>query len=429
VFPDCDAGATNNGTFVAGSLAVTAAHGSFQCSFADGPASADVKIQVRDSDGASEAASQSVQIVAVANVAPSVTASAGQAGEEGASKSFDLGSFADPGADSPWAVEVAWGDGSAHTTFDTSLTGTLGAEDHAYADSGAYTVSVKVTDKNGASDAKTFEVDVANVAPTVTLAADNDLSVDEGSTHTYNYSIIDPGADTVSSVQTSCGANGVKSAATNANTSGSFKCRFPDGTASSAVSVSATDSDGDEGAADSQTVAVANVAPTVGLTGADKADEGQTKTYSFTVSDPGQDMFVKADGFPDCDADITDNGTLVAGSYAATASGGSFECFFADGPATANVKMKVTDSDGASDTDSESVQIVAVANVAPSRPPTRAPPRAFSSAPSPIRARTHRGRSPCPGAMGLIRRSIPPVRAASAAAATPTPTAGATPSR
>ena len=45
--------------------------------------------------------------------------------------------------------------------------------------------------------------------------------------------------------------------------------------------------------------------------------------------------------------------------------GGSFQCFFPDGPSTANVKMKVQDSDGASGTDSESVQVVAVANVAP----------------------------------------------------------------
>ena len=106
-----------------------------------------------------------------------------------------------------------------------------------------------MTDNNGDSDTETFTVTVANVAPTVTLAAGNDLSVNEGSTHTYSYTISDPGADTVSSVATSCGANGVKVAGsdTNTNTTGSFKCTFADGPDSSVVSASATDSDGATG--------------------------------------------------------------------------------------------------------------------------------------------------------------------------------------
>ena len=43
---------------------------------------------------------------------------------------------------------------------------------------------------------------------------------------------------------------------------------------------------------------------------------------------------------------------------------GSFECFFADGPATTNVTATVTDSDGATDTDNQ-VVVVTVSNVAP----------------------------------------------------------------
>ena len=78
------------------------------------------------------------------------------------------------------------------------------------------TVSASATDSDsdaGPADSQT--VTVANVAPTVTLAAANDLSVNEGSAHTYSYSITDPGQDTVSSVATSCGANATKSDATN----------------------------------------------------------------------------------------------------------------------------------------------------------------------------------------------------------------------
>ena len=63
--------------------------------------------------------------VSVANVAPTVTAPADQTVNEGASTSISLGSFTDPGADNPWAVDVNWGDGSTDTTFNTSATGVL----------------------------------------------------------------------------------------------------------------------------------------------------------------------------------------------------------------------------------------------------------------------------------------------------------------
>ena len=118
------------------------------------------------------------------------------------------------------------------------MTGTLGTQDHIYADNGSYTVSVKVTDNNDGIDTETFTVAVANVAPTTTLAAGNDVSVNEGPTeHSYSYTITDPGTDTVSSVHTSCGDDGTKvtGSDTNTNTAGSFKCVFADGPASSTV--------------------------------------------------------------------------------------------------------------------------------------------------------------------------------------------------
>jgi hypothetical protein len=367
-YPDCDVASSDNGTLEAGSYAVTASGGSFKCSFPDGPSTAKVAMKVVDSDGASGTDSESVQVVDVANAAPTLTAPAGQDADEGASTDVSLGSFSDPGPDAPWSVDVDWGDGSAHTRFTTSSTGALGTKPHTYTDGPATrSVSVKVTDKNGGSDSKTFEVAVANVAPKVTLSAANDLSAGEGTTHTYIYSIFDPGQDTVQSVATSCGDNGSKvdGSDSHGDSSGSFECRFPDGPASSNVSARATDSDDDEGAADTQTVSVANVAPKVVLTGPGSVDEGMTRTYSFTVSDPGDDTFVAASGHPDCDAGATNNGTYVVGSYAPSASGGSFKCSFPDGPSTANVKMSVFDSDNAGGTDSEAVQVVEVANVAP----------------------------------------------------------------
>ena len=358
-YPSCGTGGS-----VSGTPSTTASGGSFDCVFPDGPATTNVAIKVADSDGASDTDSESVVVVQVANVNPSVSAPADQAANEGASTSFTLGSFSDPGPDSPWTVDVDWGDGSAHGTASKSTTGSLGSMSHTYADGPATrTVTVTVTDKNGGVGSASFQVTVANVAPTVALSAANDLAVNEGpAEHTYSYSISDPGADTVSSVSTSCGANGVKVAGsdTNTNTAGSFKCTFADGPASSVVSAQATDSDGAAGNTATQTVVVANVAPTVVLSGAASVNEGSTHTYSYTVTDPGQDSFTVSTGYPSCGT-----GGSVSGTPSTTASGGSFDCVFPDGPATTNVAIKVADSDGASDTDSESVVVVQVANVAP----------------------------------------------------------------
>ena len=90
-------------------------------------------VKVTDSDGASDTDSDDV-VVAIANVAPTVTGPADQAANEGASTAFNLGSFTDPGADSPWAVSVDWGDGSTDTTFNQAATGSLGTTSHTYAD-------------------------------------------------------------------------------------------------------------------------------------------------------------------------------------------------------------------------------------------------------------------------------------------------------
>src|SRR5207248_1835279 len=142
-YPTCGTG----GNYVSGSLSVNAAGGSFDCSFPDGPVTTNVAIKVTDSDGASDTYSESVQVVQVANVAPSVTAPADQSSNEGSSHSFALGSFTDPGDDSPWHVTVDWGDGSFATTFDVSATGTIAAQDHTYADGPSdHTVTVTVDD-------------------------------------------------------------------------------------------------------------------------------------------------------------------------------------------------------------------------------------------------------------------------------------------
>src|SRR5205085_745731 len=123
-----------------------------------------------------------------------------QSSDEGAAHSFDLGSFSDAGAnDGPWSVDVDWGDGSPHTSFNAASQGALGSKSHTYDDNGAYTVKVTVTDKDGGSGSAQFTANVANVAPTATFS--NDGPVNEGSDfHLYLTGPSDP-----SSADTSAG--------------------------------------------------------------------------------------------------------------------------------------------------------------------------------------------------------------------------------
>ena len=195
-----------------------------------------MKARIIDKDGDF---SEYTTNVVVTNAAPSVTPAANQTSNEGALHSFDLGSFSDAGAgDGPWHVSVDWGDGSSATTFDTSSQGLLGTRNHTYADGpNTWTVTVTVTDGDGSSGSATFDVDVNNVAPSVTLNGPN--PVDEGTTHTYSFTVTDPGQDafTVDAGPT-CGGGGTYvagSLSTNPG-GGSFQCSFPDGPATTTCS-------------------------------------------------------------------------------------------------------------------------------------------------------------------------------------------------
>src|SRR5207253_1684689 len=83
------------------------------------------------------------------------------------------------------------GSSSLTDTFDLSQAGNGNKGD---------TITVEVTPNHGTATAALVSdtATVANTAPTVTLSAANSLSVNEGSTQTYNYSISDPDGDTIS---------------------------------------------------------------------------------------------------------------------------------------------------------------------------------------------------------------------------------------
>src|SRR5206468_549999 len=185
------------------------------------------------------------------------------------------------------------------------------------------------------TDTDTVNVTVSNVAPTVSLTGS--ASANEGDTKSYSYSWTDPGTgDTFPAAANSvdCGVNGTASNVlfTPASKTGSFDCTWSNDSGAGTADVTATVGD-DDGGTDTDTVnvTVSNVAPTVTLSGADHVSEGSTHTYSFTVSDPGDDTFtVNEPAYPDCGT----GGQYVASTLTTDASGGSFDCSFPDGPAT-----------------------------------------------------------------------------------------------
>jgi len=109
--------------------------------------------------------------------------------------------------------------------------------------------------------------------------------------------------------------------------------------------------------------AVVNTAPTVAYVAPPTtANEGQSRTYSFTITDPDAgNTFTFVTGFPACGT----GGTLVGGSASINnvAKTGTFQCLFADGPTTPNVQVRVQDNSNAQSNTASLA--VTVANVPP----------------------------------------------------------------
>jgi PKD repeat protein len=128
----------------------------------------------------------------VPNQAPAVTAPDDQTANEGEEKTFNLGSFTDDSL-GPWQITVDWGDGSAES-FSTSATGDIPSRSHTYDDNGVYTLTVTVTDNEGASGSASFSITVNNVPPTVSIVPP-DGTVDCRKEARLTFSFSDPGVN------------------------------------------------------------------------------------------------------------------------------------------------------------------------------------------------------------------------------------------
>ncbi len=117
-------------------------------------------------------------------------------------KTFDLGAFTDDAAESPWTVQVDWGDNSLPDTItQLGLPGNL-SEVHGYSTSGNHTVTETVTNKDGL------------IATTSWLAFDGSLvltpsaaTITQGDTFTLSGSFADPDPNEARTVVITWGDN------------------------------------------------------------------------------------------------------------------------------------------------------------------------------------------------------------------------------
>jgi hypothetical protein len=144
------------------------------------------------------------------------------------------------------------------------------------------TVSLRVTDSEARTSTATAMINVANVAPALTISGNN--SVNEGATYTLNLSKSDPGLDTISQWVINWGDGNSQTVTGNP---ASVAHDYGDN-GSYTISATATDEDGTY-SANTKAVTVANVVPTLAISGNASVLQDASYTLNFSSSDPGSD--------------------------------------------------------------------------------------------------------------------------------------------
>ncbi len=198
-------------------------------------------------------------------------------------------SFSDPGVLDTHTATVDWGDGTPPQPLEIieqNGAGTISGT-HTYRNDGLYSVTVRVTDSDGDESSTGFDVQVTNLAPTVTTAAE--LTGAEGQLLNFSATFTDPGVlDTHTA--TVFWSDGTQTVGTvvEANGSGTVTAShvFADNSIYP-IRVEVTDSEGDTGSRNA-TGTISNVSPTVVAATNQTFTQGQSFNLNVgTFSDPG----------------------------------------------------------------------------------------------------------------------------------------------
>src|ERR671937_410712 len=281
------------------------------------------------------------------------TAPANQNATQNASASFNLGSFTDPGADSPWQATVNWGDGSSNTVFNQTSTETINAQSHTFANPGTFTVTVSVKDKDNATGSASFSVNVAAANHAPTANAGGPYSGNEGSAIQLDGSgSSDPDAGDTLSYAWSVNAGAPCSFSSTTAQKPTITCTD---NGSYTVSLTVTDNPGaSSSSASNAALNVANVAPSATFSTGGPVNEGQSFQLSLTgTTDPSSTDTTAGFQYAfDCGD---------GSGYGAFGASNTKTCSTTD-DGTRSVKGKVKDKDGGV---SEYTGSVTVNNVAP----------------------------------------------------------------
>ena len=257
---------------------------------------------------------QETLTVNVENAAPVVNAGDNQITLEGTTVNFN-GNFSDPGILDTHTIEWDFGDGNI-------ATGIL-EPTHTYSEQGTYTVTLTITDSDGAATQDILTVTVNNAAPIITEII-GDTNINEGEIANFSAIATDPGDDTLT-YSWDFGDGSQPAIGENVNH------QFTDnGTYN--VTLNVEDADGGI-TTETLAVEVSNVAPVITeIVAGTNIKQGETTSFSATVNDPGNDT-------------LTYNWDFGDGSEVAT--GEAVEHTFTEA-GNYTVTLTVTDSDGAS---------------------------------------------------------------------------------
>ena len=149
---------------------------------------------------------QAAFLLVVESVPPTVVIDPAQvmAIDEGDTLSV-LATFTDPGDDDPYTATIDFGAGSGPLAATATLTSAgppqvgMVTGSFPYGDNGSFTVTVAVTDKDGATGTASFVVDVANLDPDAVIETAGPAFADVGDTIALDGRITDPGSDDITS--------------------------------------------------------------------------------------------------------------------------------------------------------------------------------------------------------------------------------------